>query len=75
MPQPQHPTRSLPRRVGVREFRGNLTGFLRQVRLGTSLLITSHDQVVAEIHPPAPPPPAHRRPGSPPRQNPDGAGF
>ena len=40
-------------RVGVREFRGNLSGFLRQARLGGSFLIMSHDQVLAEIRPPA----------------------
>jgi len=47
-----------PRRVGVREFRGDLTGFLRQVRQGSSFLITSHDQVLAEV----PPPPSAQRP-------------
>lgn len=64
MPQSDRPTQPLPRRVGVREFRGNLTGFLRQVRLGTSLLITSHDEVVAELHPPGAPRAARRKPGS-----------
>jgi len=64
MPQATHPPQSAPRRVGVREFRGNLTGFLRQVRMGTSLLITSHDEVVAEIHPPAAAQTAPRKPGS-----------
>ncbi len=49
-------------RVGVREFRGNLTGFLRQARLGTTFLITSHDQVLAEIRPP---PKAGRTPRTP----------
>jgi antitoxin (DNA-binding transcriptional repressor) of toxin-antitoxin stability system len=38
--------------VGVRELRGNLTGFLRQVRQGRSFLVTSHDEVVAELRPP-----------------------
>ena len=47
-----------PRRVGVREFRGNLSGFLRQARQGGSFLIVSHDQVVAEVRPP---PQAERR--------------
>jgi antitoxin (DNA-binding transcriptional repressor) of toxin-antitoxin stability system len=37
----------------VREFRGNLTGLLRQARLGASFLITSHDQVLAELRPPS----------------------
>ncbi len=41
------------RRVGVREFRGDLTGFLRLARQGQSFLITSHDEVVAELRPPA----------------------
>jgi antitoxin (DNA-binding transcriptional repressor) of toxin-antitoxin stability system len=50
-----------PRRVGVREFRGNLTGFLRQVRQGASFLITAHDEVVAELHPPSA---SRRRPGT-----------
>ena len=42
-----------PLRVGVREFRGNMTDFLRQARNGASFLITSHDEVVAELHPPS----------------------
>ena len=41
-------------RIGVRELRGNLTRTLRQAREGTSILVTSHDVVIAEIHPPAP---------------------
>jgi antitoxin (DNA-binding transcriptional repressor) of toxin-antitoxin stability system len=55
---------SPPRRVGVREFRGNLTGFLREVRQGRSFLITSHDQVLAELRPPAPASRPRRRPGA-----------
>jgi len=39
--------------VGVREFRGNLAGFLRQARHGASFLITSRGKVVAELHPPS----------------------
>jgi antitoxin (DNA-binding transcriptional repressor) of toxin-antitoxin stability system len=42
-----------PQRVGIREFRSNLSGFLRQVRHGTSFLVMSRDQVLAEIRPPA----------------------
>ncbi|HKM61316.1 MAG TPA: prevent-host-death protein [Acidisphaera sp.] len=53
-----------PRRVGVREFRGNLTGYLQQVRQGASFLITSHDEVVAEIRPPATAQPIARQPGA-----------
>jgi antitoxin (DNA-binding transcriptional repressor) of toxin-antitoxin stability system len=51
-----------PRRVGVREFRGNLTGFLRQARQGRSFLIVSRDQVLAEV---GPPPQAARPPRAP----------
>ncbi len=40
-------------RVGVRELRGNLTRYLRQARQGTAVLITSHDAVIAELHPPS----------------------
>ena len=40
-------------RVGVRELRGNLTRYLREVQQGTAVLITSHDTVIAEIHPPS----------------------
>lgn len=53
-----------PRRVGVREFRGDLTGFLRQVRQGSSFLITSHDQVLAEVRPPPTAQRPRRRPGA-----------
>ena len=60
LPDPNNP----PQRIGVREFRGNLTGFLRQARLGRSFLVMSRDQVLAEIGPP--PQSAHppRRPGA-----------
>ena len=51
-------------RVGVREFRGNMTGILRQARHGASFLITSHDEVIAEIHPPSPSARSRRRPGA-----------
>ena len=52
-----------PQRVGVREFRGNFSGFMRQVRHGSSFVVTSHDEVVALIQPPHPPQP-RRRPGT-----------
>jgi antitoxin (DNA-binding transcriptional repressor) of toxin-antitoxin stability system len=45
--QPDEP----PQRVGVREFRGNLTEFLRQARQGRSFLIMSRDQVPAKVEP------------------------
>ena len=50
MPQPDA---TPPRRVGVREFRENLTGYLRQARHGAAFLITSYDEVVAEVRPPS----------------------
>jgi antitoxin (DNA-binding transcriptional repressor) of toxin-antitoxin stability system len=53
-----------PQRVGVREFRGNLTGFLRQARQGNSFLVMSHDQVLAEIRPPSKAERPRRRPGA-----------
>ena len=47
------PNPSSPRRVGVREFRGNLTSFLQQVQDGHRFVLTSHHKVVAEIGPPS----------------------
>jgi antitoxin (DNA-binding transcriptional repressor) of toxin-antitoxin stability system len=61
---PDNTTATLPRRVGVREFRGNLTGFLRQARQGASFLVTSHDEIVAEIRPPSATERPPRRPGA-----------
>ena len=40
-------------RVGVRELRANLSGLLRQARHGTSILVMSRNEVIAEIHPPS----------------------
>jgi antitoxin (DNA-binding transcriptional repressor) of toxin-antitoxin stability system len=37
----------------VREFRGNLTSFLKQVEDGQRFVLTSHQKVVAEIGPPS----------------------
>ena len=54
----------MPRRVGVREFRADLTGFLRQARQGCTFLITSHDQVLAEVRPPPAADRPRRRPGA-----------
>jgi antitoxin (DNA-binding transcriptional repressor) of toxin-antitoxin stability system len=62
MTEPQ--TDKSPQRVGVREFRGNLTGFLRQARQGRSFLVMSHDQVLAEVGPPRPEERPARRPGA-----------
>ncbi|WP_428392056.1 type II toxin-antitoxin system Phd/YefM family antitoxin [Lichenicoccus sp.] len=53
-----------PRKVGVREFRGNFSGFMRQVRRGASFVVTSRDEVVAVIQPPQPAPPSRRQPGT-----------
>lgn len=53
MDEPKSPGLSPARKVGVREFRANMTAFLRLARQGTTFLITSHDQVIAEIHPPS----------------------
>ncbi|ABR61783.1 antitoxin of toxin-antitoxin stability system [Sinorhizobium medicae] len=52
MPE-SRPNTSSPRRVGVREFRGNLTSFLQQVQDGQRFVLTSHHKVVAEIGPPS----------------------
>ena len=46
-----------PRRIGVREFRGNFSGFMRQVRHGSSFVVTSRNEVVAIIQPPQSLPP------------------
>lgn len=51
-------------RLGVREFRGNMTAYLRQARHGTSFLLTSHDEVLAELHPPSLATRPQRRPGT-----------
>jgi antitoxin (DNA-binding transcriptional repressor) of toxin-antitoxin stability system len=48
-------------RIGVREFRGNFSGFMRQVRLDASFIVTSRDEEVAII---LPPPRARRQPGA-----------
>lgn len=54
----------LAKRIGVREFRGNFSGFMRQVRHGASFIVTSRDEVVAIIQPPHPPPRPQRLPGT-----------
>ena len=53
MGEPKPDQGATPRRVGVREFRGNMTSFLRKAQQGASFLITSHNEVVAEIRPPS----------------------
>lgn len=52
------------KRIGVREFRGNFSGFMRQVRHGSSFVVTSRDEVVAIIQPPQPPSRPQRQPGT-----------
>lgn len=52
------------KRVGIREFRGNFSAFMRQVRHGSSFIVTSRDEVVAIIKPPHPPSPPRRQPGT-----------
>ncbi len=60
----QSANKEVPQQVGVREFRGNMTGYLRQARLGESFLITSHGEVIAELRPPATHERARRVPGA-----------
>ena len=50
------------RKVGVREFRGNFAGFMRQVRHGASFAVTARHAVIAIV--PPPPPSGRRRPGT-----------
>lgn len=50
-------------RVGVRELRANLSGLLRQARQGTSFLVMSRNEVIAEIRPPSGAVRPHRSPG------------
>ena len=42
----------VPQRIGIREFRANLAGLLHEAQHGASFLVTSHDQVLAEVRPP-----------------------
>ena len=48
----------------MRELRDNLTRYLRDIRNGASILVTSHDAVIAEIHPPSPSRRPARKPGA-----------
>lgn len=36
-------------RVGVKNLKNNLSAYLRQVRKGVRVLVTDHDEVVAEL--------------------------
>jgi antitoxin (DNA-binding transcriptional repressor) of toxin-antitoxin stability system len=51
-------------RVGVRELRGKLTRYLREARRGTAIIVTSHDDVIAEIRPPSTRTRLERTPGA-----------
>jgi prevent-host-death family protein len=53
-----------PQKIGIREFRGNLPGFLRQVRQGSSFLVTSRGEVVALVQPPQHAAMPRRQPGT-----------
>jgi len=53
-----------PQRVGVREFRGNLTEFLRQAQQGRTFLVMSRDELLAEVGPPSQLARPRRRPGA-----------
>jgi len=64
MAGPEQDKRPPPQRVGVREFRGNVSGYLRQARQGASFLVTSHGRVLAEIRPPPDAERARRQPGA-----------
>jgi prevent-host-death family protein len=64
MAEQEKATPPVPQRIGIREFRGNLPGFLRQVRQGSSFLVTSRGEVVALVQPPQPPTPPRRQPGT-----------
>ena len=64
MSEPDGGKKGGTRRVGVREFRGNLAGFLRQARHGSSFLVMSRDDVLAEIHPPSKSVQPRRQPGA-----------
>lgn len=40
-------------RVGIRDFRSNLSGFIKRAHDGQIIELTSRDEVVAEVHPAA----------------------
>jgi prevent-host-death family protein len=64
MAEQDRASHTVPQKIGIREFRGNLPGFLRQVRQGSSFLVTSRGEVVALVQPPQPPAPPRRQPGA-----------
>lgn len=64
MSLPNQDNKTPARRIGVREFRGNLSGYLREAQQGGTFLVMSHDQVLAEVRPPPPEERRRRRPGA-----------
>jgi antitoxin (DNA-binding transcriptional repressor) of toxin-antitoxin stability system len=50
----QSMTEAAATRIGVREFRANLSRYLKQAEQGAHFAVVSHDKVVAELHPPPP---------------------
>jgi len=49
--------------VNFREFRKNLSGYLRQARQGEEIVVTSRGEAVARLVPPAEPERKRRQPG------------
>lgn len=60
-----HKKKPLKTKVGVRQFREHMSGFLRRASTGEVIVLTSHDKQVAELHPPyGGPREARRKPGT-----------
>ncbi len=38
-------------RIGIRDLRSNLSGFIKRAHEGQVIEVTSHNEVVAELHP------------------------
>jgi antitoxin (DNA-binding transcriptional repressor) of toxin-antitoxin stability system len=64
MSLPNRDNKTPARRIGVRELRGNLSGYLREAQQGGTFLVMSHDQVLAEVRPPPPEERRRRQPGA-----------
>jgi antitoxin (DNA-binding transcriptional repressor) of toxin-antitoxin stability system len=64
MPEQEKTLPHPAKRIGVREFRGNFSSFMRQVRHGASFIVTSRDEAVAIIQPPQSPARPRRQPGT-----------
>jgi antitoxin (DNA-binding transcriptional repressor) of toxin-antitoxin stability system len=60
-----HKRKPAKTKVGIRNFRSDLSGFIRRAASGEVIVLTSHDKQVAELHPPAPwSQPVRRKPGT-----------